>query len=512
VGGGTIAACFTLLPFALGMWRYATDLATPSSLLHSPILLPFLSLAELREDEEEQGAAVRRDAEGEQGGGAGALVPGTANPMVSPTPPRPTRGVFSVIFVQKRSPIRPTLENMNTFLARFVLGLDKEADADVFPRVMDMEEVFGLGSGEEGSATPVDSPHPRRLTVYVVVLDTEEARHVWERAMRRPGSSWSPEQLVLVSDESILSRSATSGGGAGASRDLVSAESLLKSLLALGPDRTPSVSTLLPSPSSASSPVAADLLRAFEVLDSGRPFPVTPTTVPSGSRTREALRQILPRLGFLTVPWEGGKAVLGTTKGGASSSSSSSSSSSASASTVALSIAYVRPKGASFVDVPALLSTLGPLVQRGPFMSLAKREAVEGTLGIHLGSPGGRSRSRSPGGRPGTSEGSGTADDGVPSAPASPRSGAVQGALSLQSFSLTSSFPSASPTSSASSASRVSPRILDHMQVVYEGKSDSSGAVHPTLLKGSPFSGFVPAVFEAVSLKIGHVLMKSGLQ
>jgi hypothetical protein len=48
--------------------------------------------------------------------------------------------------------------------------------------------------------------------------------------------------------------------------------------------------------------VTADLLRAFEILDSGRPFAVNAASVPSGARTREALRRLLPRLGFSTVP------------------------------------------------------------------------------------------------------------------------------------------------------------------------------------------------------------------
>ncbi len=56
---------------------------------------------------------------------------------------------------------------------------------------------------------------------------------------------------------------------------------------------------------------------------------------------------------------------------------------------------------------------------------------------------------------------------------------------------------------------------MDHMLVVYHPKEDSRGenglVVRPAMPPGSPYIGFTAACLEAVSLKIGHVLMMSGL-
>ena len=488
LGGGYIAAMtFAGIAF-FGLFFYSTEIFTPASILHSPILFPFFALAEVQDvsemDTENELLNTNTSSESIASPTNEAFI--IRNPMTLITntttnnqsleqelvssiikPSKSFRRKFTVQFAHNDSEIQSSIEYFNAFLAQHVFGFDKEADRDRgYPDV---------GSAEEILNNPT---HPRPLTVYVFFLDTERSQKAWIKAMQNKNNRWRPEQVVLVTNRS----------GLNTGTDLITAENLLKKLLILQSDTTGTGN---------GNPMIPEILRCFDTLDKGEPFSVTPATIPSSQAAREALHELLPQLGYLSIPYGTGMAYtspLAQQKNFDSPFSNSQ---------LRRSLSINSPSSLlSSTDVPLLVPTLGPLLTYGPAESTTKRRVLEALEKIR--NTNNHIESNLP---------SNTLLPQFPlsSIPVIPSVTEINQNNSL--ISTHSPHSKGNNNNNDKPNSKASSRISDHMLIVYESILDSSveGGKRAAMTPDSPYRGLVPAVLEAVALKFGPVLTLSGM-
>lgn len=571
IGLGTLAFFLCTFRFMVGFWTLINELFPSFLILHSSVLFPFFALAEIQnvptltdsDGNMEDLAKIDSDLESnsenpESRTGLSRQGRNIPDPIVSAAIEIPnvythksTTHTFSIIFAHNNSKIKTSIDNMNTFLARYVFGIDSDPNNPKFPKVQSLSDLLE------------NKEHPKPYTVYVFFLDSVESRQAWSEVGKRIDNPWRPEFVVLITDSDSLRTAGT---------DLVSAKHILTNILPLTTTTTTtkkdssasnislrssnaidmltdslintnenSITTSITFSSDYDNrtSTAADVLRIFEALDHGKRVCINPHTVPSSPATREALRKLLQDLGYRTIP-------NGTE------------------------VAYQTPYNVHnpTSTPPLLLSVLGPLVAYGSGNILAKRKIADlqlkrgnhGTPSIHRSHSNENSTTLTIGGidtdtrnrlllseeeglltprsiavtipspkiessnappsifdqslMPNLSPKNTTSPHLEPSSPSAIKRIPLESnvppgpVLELEASRMS---PSRSVHKRSGNYERTSDRMQDHMLIVYKPeKKENSSEYIAKMPTGSPYEGLVPAILEAIALKIGPVIILSG--